>query len=118
MPIYEFVCAQCKRRFRKLVGVVAQSEPLQCPRCQSTQLNRQISRFARVRSEDEALDSLADEMESMGDTDDPKALRRLMREMGKEMGEDLGDEFEQMMEEEAAGEGAGEGGAEEDAAAE
>ncbi len=101
MPIYEFICSQCKRKFRKLIGVVANAAPLQCPRCQSTQLNRQISRFARVRNEDEALDSLADEMESMGDTDDPKAMRRLMREMGKEMGEDLDDDFEQMMEEDS-----------------
>jgi putative FmdB family regulatory protein len=100
MPIYEFVCAQCKRRVRKLVGVIAQPSPLQCPHCQSTDLNRRISRFARVRSEDDTLDSLADELEAAGDTDDPKVMRRLMREIGKEMGEDLDDEFEQMMEDE------------------
>jgi|SRR5579871_2207329 len=103
MPIYEFVCVQCRRKFRKLVGVVAKTTPLQCPYCQSTQLNRQISRFARVRSEDESLESLADEMEALGDSEDPKAMRRLMREMGKEMGEDLDEEFEQIMEEEATG---------------
>src|SRR5262249_28666517 len=96
MPIYEFLCSQCHRRFRKLVGVVAQPTPLQCPRCQSTDLNRQMSRFARVRNEDEALDSLADEMEAMGDTEDPKAIRRLMREMGSELGEDFDEDFEQM----------------------
>jgi len=109
MPIYEFICAQCKRRFRKLVGVVANPSPLQCPHCRSTDLRRQISRFASIRSEDEALDSLADEMEALGDTEDPRALKRLMRAMGDEMGEDLDDEFEQMMEEEAAGGPAGEG---------
>jgi putative FmdB family regulatory protein len=103
MPIYEFVCAQCKRKFRKLVGVVANATPPQCPHCQSTRLNLQISRFARVRSEDESLDSLADEMEAMGDSEDPRAMRRLMREMGREMGEDLDEEFDQMMEEEASG---------------
>jgi putative FmdB family regulatory protein len=111
MPIYEFVCTECHRKFRKLVGVIAEPTPLQCPRCQSTEVNRQISRFARVRSEDESLDSLSDEMETMGDSDDPKVLRRLMREMGSAVGEDLGDEFEQMMEEEARG-GFGEGAAE------
>ena len=105
MPIYEFVCAQCKRKFRKLVGVVAQPSPLQCPRCQSTELNRQMSRFARVRNEDDTLDALADEMESVGDTDDPKTLRRMMKEVSGAMGEDLDDEFEQMMEEEASGGG-------------
>jgi putative FmdB family regulatory protein len=103
MPIYEFVCGQCQRKFRKLVGVVAQSSPLQCPRCQSSDLQRQLSRFARVRSEDDTLDSLADEMEAMEDTDDPRAMRRLVRAMGQEMGEDLEEEFEQVMEEEASG---------------
>jgi putative FmdB family regulatory protein len=108
MPIYEFVCVHCSRKFRKLVGVVAQPSPLECPRCQSTELNRQISRFARVRNEDDALDSLADEMESIGDTEDPKALRRMMKEVSSAMGEDMDDDFEQMMEEEAGG-GTGEG---------
>ena len=104
MPIYEYVCAQCRRRFRKLVGVISNPSPLQCPHCHSTELRQQISRFARLRSEDEALDSLAGEMEALGDTEDPRALKRLMRAMGDEMGEDLDDEYEQMMEEEAAGE--------------
>jgi putative FmdB family regulatory protein len=101
MPIYEFICGQCQRKFRKLVGVVAQTSPLECPRCQSTELNRQISRFARVRNEDDALDSLADEMESIGDTEDPKTLRRMMKEVSSAMGEDMDEDFEQMMEEES-----------------
>lgn len=105
MPIYEFVCAQCGRKFRRLVGVVASAQPVQCPKCQSTELNRQMSRFARVRNEDDALDSLADEMESIGETDDPKTLRRMMKEVSGAMGEDMDDEFEQMMDEDAAGGG-------------
>ena len=103
MPIYEFVCGKCQRRFRKLVGVVAQTSPLQCPRCQSLELNRQISRFARVRNEDDALDSMADEMEAMGDTDDPKVMRRMMKQMGSELGEDMDEDFENMMENGDAG---------------
>src|SRR5947209_7455396 len=103
MPIYEFVCSQCKRKFRKLVGVVAQTSPLACPKCQSTDLNRQLSRFSRVRSEDDTLDSLADEMEAIGDTDDPKTLRRMMKEVSGAMGEDLDDDFEEMMESDAGG---------------
>lgn len=103
MPIYEYLCVSCHRKFRKLVGVVAVSAPLVCPHCASTELNRQISRFARVRNEDDALDDLADEMEAMGDTDDPKAIRRMMKEMGSAMGEDMDDDLEQMIEEEAAG---------------
>jgi putative FmdB family regulatory protein len=103
MPIYEFICSDCRRRFKKLVGVVANPSALQCPHCSSTALNRQISRFSRVRSEDDALDSIADEVENMGDMEDPKAMRRMMREMSSAMGEDMDDEIEQLIEEEAAG---------------
>jgi putative FmdB family regulatory protein len=99
MPIYEFVCGECGRKFRKLVGVVAQSSDPACPRCQSTVLNRQISRFARVRSEDDTLNSLADEMETLGDSDDPKTMRRMMRDMTAAMGEDMDGDMEQMLEE-------------------
>ena len=42
-------------------------------------------------------------MESLGDTDDPKTLRRMMKQVSGAMGEDLDDDFEQMMEEEASG---------------
>ncbi len=103
MPIYEFVCSKCRRRFKKLVGVVANSSPLECPSCASTVLDRQISRFARVRSEDDALESIADEVENMGDSDDPKAMRRMMREMSSAMGEDMDEDIDQLIEEEAAG---------------
>ena len=63
-----------------------------------------------MRNEDDKLDSLADEMESIGDTDDPKTLRRMMKEVSGAMGEDLDDEFEQMMEDEASGGGEGPSG--------
>ena len=113
MPVYEFVCGNCQKKFRRLVGMTAQSRPLECPQCQSDALKRQISRFARVRSDDEAIDALGDEMEALGDSDDPAAMRRMVREMGREMGEDLEDDFDAMMEEEEAGtaeEGPGAGG--------
>lgn len=104
MPIYEFVCGQCGRKFRMLVGVVANSSPLQCPRCQSDNLNRQMSRFARVRNEDDALDDLADDMEALGDSDNPKTMRRLVKEMSAGMDDEgLEEDFEAMMDEEASG---------------
>ncbi len=98
MPIYEFICGECGRKFRKLVGVIAQSTPPTCPRCQSTTLNRQLSRFARVRSEDDTLNSLSDEMEMHGDSEDPQTIRRMMRDMTAAMGEDMTDDIEQALE--------------------
>lgn len=74
-----------------------------------------MSRFARVKSEDDRLDSLADPSK-LGDLDenDPKSVARWAKKMGKELGEDLGEDFDQVMEEamdeDAAGKEAGAGG--------
>jgi hypothetical protein len=59
-----------------------------------------MSRFARLRSEDDRLDALADPS-SFGDLDDndPKSVARWAKKMGKELGEDLGEDFNQVMEE-------------------
>jgi hypothetical protein len=69
-----------------------------------------MSRFTRVRSEDDRLDALADPSALGGlDENDPKSVAQWAKKMGKEMGEDLGEDFdevmEQAMEEEAGAEG-------------
>jgi hypothetical protein len=76
-----------------------------------------MSRFARLRSEDDRLDNLADPSK-LGDLDesDPKSVARWAKKMGKELGEDLGEDFDQAMEEaideEATGAGKEGGGGE------
>ncbi len=99
MPIFEFTCNTCnnQRKFSVLVGVVANAAAPVCPRCGGTDLKKAVSRFARVRSEDDALGSLADRADET-DMDDPATMRRFMTEMASEMVEDA-DDFEQMMEE-------------------
>ena len=100
MPLFEFRCRACEKRFTFLTGVVAgESEP-RCPACQSVELSKIMSRFSAGRSDDARLDAVADSLESQ-DFDDPKALRRFAREMGQQMGEeageDLGDEVEALL---------------------
>lgn len=109
MPIFEYSCDTCEKRFSALVGVLADSKPPACPRCSGSELTKLVSRFARVRSEDDALESLADEAEYGDIENDPKAMRKWVRDMGKAMDEDLDEDFEQAMEEEMSGTG-GEGG--------
>jgi putative FmdB family regulatory protein len=75
MPIFEYRCNACKRKFSALVGVVADSSPLECPKCHGTDLQKLISRFSRVRSEDDVLDSLADPTNlSDLDENDPRSV--------------------------------------------
>ena len=101
MPIFEFTCNDCGRRFSALVGVVAKPKATECPKCGGRKLTKLVSRFARVRSEDDALESLGDEMAYGNVENDPKAMRRWVKDMGAAMDEDLTEDFEKAMEEES-----------------
>jgi putative FmdB family regulatory protein len=95
MPIYEYRCADCRRRvsifYRSFDAIPA--EPT-CPRCGGTQLRRLISRVSVVRSEDSRLDDLSDpSMLDDLDENDPRSLARWMRKMGDEVGEEMPAEF-------------------------
>src|SRR5436305_13726418 len=103
MPIFEYTCDGCGKRFSALVGVLATSRQPACPACGGTGLTKLVSRFARVRSEDDTIESLTDES-SFGDIEnDPKAMRRWVREMGKAMDEDMEGDLEEALDEEMSG---------------
>jgi len=106
MPIYEYRCADCKRRvsifFRSFANV---NEPT-CPNCDGRNLTRLVSRVATVKSEEARLEAMSDPS-AFGDVDenDPKSVARVMRKMGNQMGgEDLGPEFNEMVDRLEAGE--------------
>jgi putative FmdB family regulatory protein len=106
MPIYEYRCADCKRRVSVFFRSFSATSDPQCPNCGSTRLTRLVSRVATVKSEDARLESLSDPS-SFGDVDenDPKSMARFMRKMGSEMGgEDLGPEFHEMVDRLESGE--------------
>src|SRR6185369_8764000 len=109
VPIYEYDCRGCRRRVSILVRSLSSQEAPRCPRCDSAELHRLMSRFATVKSEDARLDSLADPSQ-FGDLDenDPRSVARMMKRMGDKMGEDLGDDLEGAMDE-AMAEGDGDG---------
>lgn len=44
MPVFSFVCEDCKNRFEILVR--SNSQKLQCEKCGSEKLVKQVSRFA------------------------------------------------------------------------
>lgn len=106
MPIYEYRCADCKRRvsifFRSFAAVTTPT----CPNCGGKNLARLVSRVATIKSEEARLEALADPS-NFGDVDenDPKSVARFMRKMGDQLGgEDLGPEFNEMVERLEAGE--------------
>jgi putative FmdB family regulatory protein len=115
MPIFEFRCQECRRRFSLLVGVVADGPERKCPRCGSASLEKLISRFSALKGEDAILDSLADQ-DMPEDMESPREMAQWIRKMSREMGEEAGDDFDELIEEaiaeeETAGASDGDNGA-------
>ncbi|ALA57395.1 FmdB family zinc ribbon protein [Nitrospira moscoviensis] len=108
MPIYEYLCQDCRKRSAILVISHRNASVAACRHCGSQKMERLMSRFAAPKSEEARLESLADPSH-IGDIDenDPHSVARFMKKMGDEMGEDLGDDMEAMMEQ--AGDGAEDG---------
>jgi putative FmdB family regulatory protein len=107
MPIYEYRCRKCRKRFSVLTLRISERAVAECPQCGSRAADRLLSRFAMPKSEAARLDSLADPS-GLGDldADDPKSVGRWMRKMGREMGDDVGGEdLDEMIDEVESGAG-------------
>lgn len=59
MPLYEYVCQRCRRRFEVLQRVGEGSEGLVCPDCGASELEKQFSTFAGTSSTSGATASRA-----------------------------------------------------------
>jgi putative FmdB family regulatory protein len=107
MPIYEYRCRKCGKRFSVLTLRVSETPTVRCEKCGSRAADRLMSRFAMPKSEEARMEALADPSNLGGlDENDPKSVSRWMRKMGKEMGEDLGGEdFDEMLDEAEGGGG-------------
>ncbi|MBI2089520.1 MAG: zinc ribbon domain-containing protein [Deltaproteobacteria bacterium] len=92
MPIYEYRCLGCKKVFSFLVGVVADSGEPVCPKCGGKELQKLISRVARIRSQEAVLEDLADP-DHIADLEDPRAMARWAKKMGKTLGDEAGEDF-------------------------
>jgi putative FmdB family regulatory protein len=119
VPIYEYECHGCRRRVSLLILSPSTAPVPRCPRCGSENLTRLMSRFARMKSEDQRLESMSDSAD-LGDLneDDPKSVARFMKKMGQEFGDELGEDFEEAVDEamaEPAAEDAGDSPAGDDA---
>jgi putative FmdB family regulatory protein len=100
MPIYEYRCLDCGREFSRLVLSSADAGSLECPKCKGKRLERLMSRFRAVRSQESRLERMADPSSMAGlDENDPASVARWAKRMGKEMGEDAGEDFDQMVDE-------------------
>lgn len=100
MPVYEYQCQACQAKFVALVGMIADPDDERCPKCQSSDTKKLVSRVARYRTEEQRLDEMADRLEGVEEPESPTELRSLVREMGKAMDDDASDELEEIFESE------------------
>ncbi len=110
MPIYDYRCASCRKRFAVFFRSFSDVGEVKCQHCGSADVGRLAPRVAQMTSEDARLDKLSDPS-SIGDVDenDPASVARWAKKLARNMGEDLGDEFDDAMDELAAGGMPGEG---------
>lgn len=74
MPLYEYRCQECRKKFSLLEGVTAEKVKRVCPKCGSRKLTKLISRIAPVVREEDFDDDFGDELDDDydGDNDGPE----------------------------------------------
>ena len=50
MPIYEYACASCEKRFEELIVRKSDESEVKCPACGRREVARQMSRPASTRT--------------------------------------------------------------------
>ena len=119
MPIYEFYCPDCHMIFNFFSRTINTEKIPPCPKCNRSELDRQMSSFAVLRGVKEdhddglpdldesklekAMTALASEAERINE-DDPKQAAQLMRKLTHMTGLELGAGMEEALRRMEAGE--------------
>lgn len=119
MPIYEFYCDNCNMLFNFFSSRINTEASPDCPKCGKEKIERQISKFATIRSggqEEEdplagldetkmerAFETLMKEADGINE-DDPRQMASLMRKFTDQTGLNLGDTMEEAISRMEAGE--------------
>jgi putative FmdB family regulatory protein len=114
VPIYEFLCADCNALFNFFSSRVNTEKRPDCPRCGRKRLERRPASFATLKhgpGEDSgdpldelddsglerAMESMARELEGLGDSEDPRLFARVLRQMGRSSGLEMGPKMEELL---------------------
>lgn len=103
MPIYEFGCADCRRRTSVFVRSIGADVDARCQHCGGANVRRLISRVAVGRAA-VGEDGFDERLLADVDEGDPRSVARFARRMRDELGEDLGPDFDEAVEQMEAGE--------------
>lgn len=98
MPLYEYICDNCNKRFSvRLSYEDYGKQNVLCAYCRSDQVRRKITRFRLKRSEVSRMAEMPDPAKLEGIEEDPQSFGRMIRSMSRETGEDLGPEFDEVV---------------------
>ena len=98
MPIYEYRCNQCHKKFSELVMNPQKNSEVVCKGCGSSDLNRLISGFAYHRSESDRLaDYDSGKQQGSEFYKDSRNIGLQAKKRAQEMGVDLGSQFEEVV---------------------
>jgi putative FmdB family regulatory protein len=73
MPIYEFLCPDCRRIYSFMAATTHDGRQPRCPRCGNDKMVKQVSRFAFVRGGTEPLAAIPKPAESQPTPADDEA---------------------------------------------
>ena len=100
MPIYEYRCDACRVIFQRLVQGFSDPTNLACPRCQTADVQRIVSRVFQLRGEAAHVARIGGDSAFDGvDENDPRAVARWAKELGRTIGEDAGTDWNEMVDE-------------------
>lgn len=104
MPLYEFNCCKCRKKFTVLCSITDRDKPQSCQYCGAVSSQRLVSRVKTVRTEEQIMENLADPSALSGlDENDPRTFATWAKKMAREMGENMDEEIEAMAQEEFTG---------------
>ena len=105
MPIYEYRCQSCNRKFSVFFRSFSETSDPSCSHCGGENPTRIISQIAVIKSPNEFMGNMPS-WESMTDfdEDDPRSVAEMLRRMKDETGQDIGPEGEEMLARMDAGE--------------
>ncbi len=99
MPIYEFVCQNCRRRMSFLVRDISARFVPRCSSCGNTDLSRVISGFAYHKSLKTVWEDSGEPTMHPGDDyyKDPRNIGRLAEKKFRDMGQEMPSQIQEQI---------------------
>lgn len=99
MPVYEYLCRNCRRRPSFFMHGFSPPAKAVCPFCGSENLLRLFSSFALQKSDKAVYEDILSDSRLVNGMlrNDPRALAEWSKKMGEATGEGVGPEYEDML---------------------